>query len=58
MGSIFSYYIKSSAMQDLEDYIDNYNSNIYAQYYDLTENKIDNRLVTSNNDILSSFSSK
>ena len=34
MGSIFSYYLKSSAMQDLEDYIDNYNSNIYAQYYD------------------------
>jgi len=58
MGSIISYYLKSSAMQDLEDYIDRYNSNIYAQYNDLTENKIDNGLVSSNNDILSLFSSK
>ena len=42
MGSTISYYLSSDSQQKLDDYIDDYNSVIYAQNHEAISNKIEN----------------
>lgn len=42
MGSSISYYMSSRSMQDMEDYINTYDSIVYAQHDDLFDNDNDN----------------
>ena len=39
MGSSISYYMSSRSMQDMEDYINTYDSVVYAQHDDLFNNE-------------------